>query len=139
MIGKTIGELAVGDSASFAKTISESDIYLFAGISGDVNPAHLNEEYAATTMFKRRIAHGILTAGLISAVLATQLPGAGTIYLSQSLKFLAPVYIGDTITATVEVKEIIREKGRVHLKTICTNQAGKDVLAGEAVVMPPRG
>ena len=138
MNGKTIDELKVGNQASFSKTISETDVYLYAGITGDFNPAHINEAYAQTTAFKTRIAHGMLTAGLISTVLGTQLPGPGSIYMSQSLKFLAPVTIGDTITATVEVIEIMAEKKRVRLKTTCVNQDGTVVLEGEALVSPPR-
>ena len=136
--GKTIDELHVGDQASFSKTISESDVYLYAGITGDFNPAHVNEAYAQTTAFKTRIAHGMLSAGFISSLLGTRLPGPGTIYISQSLKFLAPVAIGDTITATVEVVEILTEKKRVRLKTTCANQAGSLVLEGEALISPPR-
>ncbi|MEJ2134808.1 MAG: MaoC family dehydratase [Desulfofustis sp.] len=138
MIGKTIAELKVGEQASFSKTISESDVYLYAGITGDFNPAHVNEDYAQTTAFKTRIAHGMLTAGLISNLLGTRLPGPGSIYMSQSLKFLAPVTIGDTITATVEVIEILTEKKRVRLKTTCANQEGSIVLDGEALISPPR-
>jgi len=138
MIGKTIEELKLGDSAEFAKTVSESDIYLYAGITGDLNPAHVDETYAGKTFFKTRIAHGMLTAGFISAILGTQLPGHGTIYLRQELNFLAPVRIGDTITARVEVIEIITEKNRVRLKTTCTNQDGTQVLDGEAVTSPPK-
>ena len=138
MKGLTITELTAGQSASFGKTIAESDVYMFAGISGDINPAHTNEEYAKTTMFKTRIAHGILCGGLISAVLGMQLPGPGTIYLKQELKFLAPVLIGDTITATCTVKEILTEKNRVVMDCSVVNQHGKDVISGEAVVMPPR-
>lgn len=138
MQGKTIDELEVGQSARFSKTISESDVYLYAGITGDFNPAHINEVYAEKTAFKSRIAHGMLTAGLISKVLGTDLPGPGTIYLQQSLSFKAPVAIGDTITATVEVIEIDTEKKRVRLKTACTNQHGALVLDGEAVISPPR-
>jgi 3-hydroxybutyryl-CoA dehydratase len=138
MIGKTIGELNVGDSAEFAKTIGESDIYLYAGITGDFNPAHVNEAYAEKTFFKTRIAHGMLTAGFISAILANKLPGPGTIYLRQELKFLAPVYIGDTITAQVEVIEIVAEKNRVRLRTTCVNQDGTQVLDGEALISPPK-
>jgi 3-hydroxybutyryl-CoA dehydratase len=137
MIGKTIAQIKVGDSAEFGKTVSESDIYLYAGITGDFNPAHINEAYAQKTFFKTRIAHGMLTAGFISAILANQLPGPGTIYLKQELKFLAPVRIGDTITAKVEVVEIM-EKNRLRLKTICTNQEGTQVLDGEALVSPPK-
>jgi 3-hydroxybutyryl-CoA dehydratase len=138
MKGRTIDTIAVGDSATFTKTISESDIYLYAGVSGDVNPAHLDEEYAKTTMFKTRIAHGMLSAGLISAVMGVQLPGPGSIYLGQTLKFLAPVKIGDTITAKAEVLEVIAEKNRLKMKTTCTNQAGTLVIDGEATIMPPR-
>jgi len=138
MIGKTIDQLKVGDSAEFAKTVSESDIYLYAGITGDFNPAHINEVYAQKTFFKTRIAHGMLAGGFISAVLANQLPGPGTVYMKQELRFLAPVRIGDTITARVEVVEIIAEKNRVRLKTTCTNQDGKQVVDGEAVMSPPK-
>ncbi len=138
MIGKTINELKVGDTAEFSKTVSESDIYLYAGLTGDLNPAHINEEYARKTFFKSRIAHGMLTAGFISAVIGNKLPGPGTIYLRQELRFLAPVHIGDTITGRVEVFEIELEKNRVKLKTICINQEGTTVLDGEAVVSPPK-
>jgi len=136
--GKSIDQLKVGDSASFAKTVSESDIYLYAGITGDFNPAHVNETYAKGTFFKTRIAHGMLTAGFISAILANQLPGPGTIYLKQELSFIAPVHIGDTITAGVEIIELIADKNRVRLKTTCNNQDGVVVLSGEAMVMPPK-
>ncbi len=138
MIGKTIDEIRVGETAEFAKTVSESDIYLYAGITGDFNPAHINEEYARKTFFKTRIAHGMLTAGFISAVIANRLPGPGTIYMRQELSFVAPVRIGDTITARVEVSEIIAEKNRVRLKTVCTNQEGAVVLDGEALISPPK-
>ncbi len=138
MKGKTIKELKLGDSAEFAKTITETDVYLYAGITGDINPAHINETVAKDSMFKGRIAHGMLTAGLVSAVLGVQLPGPGTIYLSQELKFTAPVRFGDTIKATVKVTEIIEEKNRVKLETICTNQNNDVVLKGFALVMPPR-
>jgi 3-hydroxybutyryl-CoA dehydratase len=136
--GKTFEQLKVGDFAQFAKTVAESDIYLYAGITGDFNPAHVNEAYAKGTFFKTRIAHGMLSAGFISAILANQLPGPGTIYLKQELSFLAPVHIGDTITACVEVIELIGEKNRARLKTTCTNQDGVLVIAGEAVVSPPK-
>lgn len=137
MIGRTIDQLTVGDTAEFAKTVSESDIYLYAGVSGDFNPAHINEEYASNTFFKTRIAHGMLIAGFISAVIGNRLPGPGTIYLKQELTFLAAVRIGDTITARVEVLEIM-EKNRVRLRTICINQGGTTVLEGEALVSPPK-
>ena len=139
MTGYTIDQLEMGQTASFSKTVSESDVYLFAGISGDFNPAHINQAYAEKTPFKNRIAHGMLCAGFISTVLGCQMPGPGTIYVSQSLTFLAPVLIGDTITATAEVIEILGEKKRVRIKTVCTNQKGKEVLVGEAMVSPPRG
>ncbi|AFM27209.1 MaoC family dehydratase [Desulfomonile tiedjei] len=138
MTGKTIFQVKVGDTAELAKTISEADVYLYAGITGDFNPAHVNEEYARNTFFKTRIAHGMLTAGLISAVLANRLPGPGTIYLKQELSFLAPVMIGDTITARVEVVEILEEKNRIRFKTTCSNQNGKVVLDGEALISPPK-
>ena len=137
-LGKTVSEMNVGDSATFTKTVSESDVYQFAGITGDFNPAHINDEFAKATMFKERIAHGMLSAGFISTVLGTKLPGPGSIYLKQELAFLAPVKIGDTVTAKVEVKELSLEKNRVVLRTVCTNQNGKDVLDGEAVMMPPK-
>ncbi|MGL4947014.1 MAG: MaoC family dehydratase [Cetobacterium sp.] len=128
-------ELKIGMTENISKTITETDIVLFAGITTDVNPAHLNEEYASKTIFKHRIAHGMLGAGLISAVLGTKLPGEGSIYLGQDLKFLAPVYAQDTITATVEIIELIPEKNRVILKTICTNQHNKEVIIGKATLM----
>lgn len=138
MIGKTINELKLGDSAEFAKTISESDIYLYAGITGDLNPAHINEEYAKKTFFKTRIVHGMLTAGFVSAIIGTKLPGPGTIYIRQELNFLAPVHIGDTLTAKVEVIETIADKNRVKLKTTCENQDSTMVLDGEALISPPK-
>lgn len=138
MKGKTIKEISVGDRASFSKTISESDVYTYAGLTGDLNPAHINQTYAGKTMFKKRIAHGLLSAGLISTVLGMKLPGPGTIYLKQDLKFTAPVYFGDTITAEVEVIAKDEEKNRLTLKTICRNQEGKVIIKGEALVMPPK-
>jgi 3-hydroxybutyryl-CoA dehydratase len=138
MQGKTIGSLKIGDFAEHAKTISEGDVYLFAGVTGDLNPAHINAQEAAKGMFKERIAHGMLGAGLISAVLGMQLPGPGTIYLSQTLKFLAPVKFGDTVTARAEVTDLNLERNRVTLKTTCKNQDGKTVIDGEAVMMPPK-
>ena len=138
MIGKTIDEIKVGDSAKFSKTISESDVYLFAGVTGDFNPAHVDEEYAKNTYFKKRIAHGMLTASFISTVIGTTLPGPGTIYLQQAVNFLAPVHIGDTITACAEISEIDLDKKKVRLRTFCTNQEGKTVVDGEALVSPPR-
>ncbi len=138
MIGRTFDQLEVGDSSEFSKTISEADVYLYAGISGDLNPAHINEVYAQGTFFKNRIAHGMLTAGFISAVIGMQLPGPGTIYMGQTLQFLAPVRIGDTVTARVEVLEKIDDKKRVRLETTCINQDGTKLISGEALVSPPR-
>ena len=138
MIGKTIDELNVGDSAKFSKTISESDIYQFAGVTGDFNPAHVDEEYAKNTYFKTRIAHGMLTASFISTVIGTMLPGPGTIYMKQAVSFLAPVHVGDNITACAEISEIDMDKKKVRLKTFCTNQEGATVVDGEALVSPPR-
>ena len=138
MAGKSIDQIKVGDAAEFTKTVTETDVYLYAGITGDLNPAHLNEAYAKGTFFKTRIAHGMLTAGFISSILGMQLPGPGTIYMRQSLSFLAPVRFGDTITARAEVVEVIAEKNRVRLKTTCANQDGTVVLDGEALVSPPK-
>jgi 3-hydroxybutyryl-CoA dehydratase len=136
MLGKTIDEIKVGDSAEFAKTISETDIYLFGGITGDLNPFHINEEYSKTTFFKGRIAHGMLLAGFISTVVGCKLPGPGAIYVKQELEFLAPARIGDTITAKATVSEVVVEKNRVVLRTACTNQNGEVVLDGQATISP---
>lgn len=138
MLGKSISELNVGENAEFTKTIAESDIYLFAGVTGDLNPAHINEEYAQSTFFKGRIAHGMLLAGFISTVIGCQLPGPGSIYIGQDLKFRAPARIGDTVTAKAVVTEIIEEKNRVILETTCTNQEGVLLLDGHATVSPPK-
>ena len=135
---KTIDKINVGDSASVSKTITETDVYLFAGITGDLNPAHVNEEASSKTMFGGRIAHGMLSAGLISTVLGMYLPGPGTIYLGQELKFTKPVRFGDTVTATATVVEKIDEKNIVKLETIATNQKGEVVIKGMATVMPPK-
>ena len=137
-IGKTIEEIAVGDVASMARTVSDADVSLFAGVTGDINPVHLDEEYAKGTFFKGRICHGMLSAGLISAVLANKLPGIGTIYLGQNLKFMAPVRIGDTVRAEVEVTDLNVEKNIAKLRTTCTTQDGTVVIQGEATVMPPK-
>ena len=134
----TIQEMKIGDHASVTKTVSETDVYLFAGITGDLNPAHTNEVAASETMFKTRIAHGMLGAGFISAVLGMYLPGPGTIYMGQELKFTKPVHIGDTVTATATVEEIILEKNRVILDTTVVNQDGEVVIKGKATVMPPK-
>lgn len=132
--GHYLEDLKVGDTASFSKTVTEADIVLFAGVSGDTNPVHLDQEFAATTLFKGRIAHGMLSAGFISTVLGTKLPGPGTIYLSQSLKFKAPVRPGDTVKATVTISEIVPERKRVTLATVCT-VGDTVVIDGEAVIM----
>ena len=133
--GYDIEDLTPGMSATFAKTITEADIVLFAAVSGDNNAIHINEEFAQTTQFKGRIAHGVLTASVISAAIAGRLPGPGTVYLGQNLRFKAPVRPGDTVHATVTVKEIMSEKRRVSLSTVCT-VAGKVVIEGDALVMP---
>ena len=134
--GVCFEDLKPGDTASTGKTITEADILMFAAVSTDNNPVHINAEAAAGSIFKQRVAHGMLSAGLISAVLGTRLPGPGTIYLSQTLRFRAPVKIGDTVTATVEVTALDTAKKRATLRTTCT-VAGKPVIEGEAVVIPP--
>ncbi len=132
--GYYIEDLREGMEASFSKTVTEADIVLFAGVSGDTNPVHIDEEAAKQSVFEGRIAHGMLTASYLSTVLGTRLPGPGCIYLSQSLRFKGPVRIGDTVTAIVRVKEIMVSKKRVILETLCQVR-GKDVLDGEATVM----
>ena len=136
--GKSIHQLKIGDSAQISKTITEKDINDFARVTGDFNPLHLDQAYAEKTIFKGRIAHGLLSVGFLSTVLGNILPGHGTIYLSQEIKFLAPVRIGDTITAKVEVLELISEKNRAKFRTICVNQEGKMVVDGVAWAMPPK-
>lgn len=130
-----IDEIRVGQAAEMAKTVTETDIALFAGVTGDFNPVHIDAVEAGKSRFGERIAHGMLSAGFISAVLGTRLPGTGSIYLSQSLRFTKPVRIGDTVTARVEVLEVIATKRRVRLATTCRNQNGETVVEGEAVVM----
>jgi len=130
-----IDELSVGQVAELAKTVTESDIVLFAGVTGDFNPVHIDAEAAKQSVFGERIAHGMLSAGFISAVLGMRLPGPGSIYLSQTLRFTKPVRIGDTVTARVEVVEVIAAKRRVRLATTCRNQNDEVVVEGEAVVM----
>lgn len=130
--------LQVGDSASIEKQVSETDIIQFAEVTGDKNPVHLDEEYAKQTVFGTRIAHGMLSAGYISAVLGMKLPGPGAVYMEQTLTFLAPVRIGDTITATVEVAEIGEKRKTAKLNTTCTNQDGVVVLKGIANISLPR-
>ncbi len=134
--GYSIDELEIGQSASMSKTVTEADVVLFAGVTGDFNPAHVDEEYAKESMFKGRIAHGMMSAGFISAVLAMKLPGPGTIYLGQTLQFKAPVRIGDTVTATVTVSDINVEKKIVELNTVCT-VSGKPVVKGDCTMMKP--
>jgi 3-hydroxybutyryl-CoA dehydratase len=138
VIGKTIAEISPGDVAWIRRTVAETDVARFVDAVGDANPVHSDPAYAATTVFKAPIAPGIFTAGLISAVIGTRLPGPGTIYLSQSLTFVRPVLFEDTITARVEVAEILRERNRLRLITTCTNQRDEAVLTGEAWVMPSR-
>lgn len=137
MQGKTIHELSIGLKATYSRTVTETDVVLFGGVSGDLNPAHFNEEFSKETLFGGRIAHGLLTASYISTVLGMQLPGPGTIYLSQDLQFRRPVRFGDTITAEVEVMDMDLDKNRVTLRTTCINQKGEKVLTGQALVMPP--
>lgn len=137
MAGLCLEDLSVGQSARRSRTVTEADILAFAAVTGDENPVHMDEAYAAATPFKGRIAHGMLSAGYISAVLGVDLPGPGAIYLSQSLRFRRPVRIGDTVEATVTVAAIDRDKARVTLETVCS-VAGKPVVDGEAVVMVSR-
>ena len=125
----------VGDSAEITKTIEQSDIDAFARVTGDHNPVHVDEEFAKTTRFGRRIAHGMLTASLISAVLANKLPGKGSVYLGQTLQFVAPVFPGDEITARVTVREIREDKPILKLETVCVNQRQEIVIRGEATVL----
>ena len=136
--GKTIQEIKLGDSAQFSKTVTEADLEHFAQATGDFNPVHFDQAYAENTPFKGRIAHGILSIGFISALVGNIFPGPGTIYLTQEVKFLAPVRIRDTITAKVEVIEIIREKNRARFRTTCVNQNGQEVVSGTAWIMPPK-
>ena len=130
-----IDELQVGQAAEMAKTVTEADIALFAGVTGDFNPVHVDAVAAAQSRFGERIAHGMLSAGFISAVIAMRLPGPGSIYLSQTLRFTKPVRIGDTVTTRVEVVEVIAPKRRLRLATVCRNQNGETVVEGEAVVL----
>src|SRR5947207_9304644 len=128
MIGKTIADLTPGDHAELTRVVGMDDITSFVDAVGDYNPVHSDPAYAATTPFKEPIAPGIFTAGLVSAVIGTELPGPGAIYLSQSLKFVKPVKPGDTITARAEVIEVIADRNRIRLQTVCTNQRGEEVL-----------
>jgi acyl dehydratase len=138
MIGLSIDAIQVGNHAEIIRRVSHDDVAEFVDAVGDYNPVHSDPQYAAQTVFKEPIVPGIWTAGLISAVIGTRLPGPGAIYLSQSLKFLKPVMFDDVITARVEVLETNREKNRMRLRTVCTNQRGEEVLTGEALVMPSR-
>jgi len=125
----------VGDSAEITKTVEEADIQAFAEVTGDHNPIHLDDEFAKTTRFGRRIAHGMLSASIISAVLANKLPGEGSVYLGQTLQFVAPVFPGDEVTARVTVREIREDKPILKLETICMNQSDEIVIRGEATVL----
>ena len=137
MKGLFLEDLSVGQSAELTMTVSEKGIESFAEVTGDVNPVHLDEAYAATTPFKTRIAHGMLSAGYISAVIGTKLPGPGAIYVGQTLRFKRPVKIGDEVTARCAITEIDQEKARIVLETVCT-VADKPVVEGEATIMVPR-
>jgi 3-hydroxybutyryl-CoA dehydratase len=136
MHGYYLEDLKVGMTAAFGKTVTEADIMAFAGVSGDTNPVHLHHDFAANTLFKGRVAHGMLSASFISTVLGTKLPGPGCIYVSQNIQFKAPVRAGDTVTARATITEIIPEKRRVVLKTVCTI-GDKVVIDGEAVALVP--
>lgn len=137
MIGKTIDLINVGDTAFQVKTITEHDIELFGEVTNDYNPAHFDSEYAKGTMFKKRISHGMLVGSLFSKIFGMDLPGKGSIYLSQSLRFRRPVYFGDEITATVKVTSIDLLKNRVTFDCVATNQSDEAVVLGEAIIMPP--
>ncbi len=138
MIGKKINEIKLGDVSVYSRTVTETDVVLFGGVTGDLNSAHFNEEYAKKTFFKGRIVHGMLTASYFSTIFGTQLPGAGTIYLGQDLKFTKPVRFNDTITASAKVIEIKEEKNIVVFETIAKNQNDEVVVTGKATVMPPK-
>jgi 3-hydroxybutyryl-CoA dehydratase len=127
--------IRVGDTAELSRTVTDEDVRAFADLTGDHNPVHLDEDYASSTRFGRRVAHGMLTASLISSVLANKLPGEGTVYLSQTLKFVAPVYLDDTVTARVTVTDVREDKPLATLETVCVNQRGETLLKGEAVVL----
>lgn len=134
---RTRETLSVGDNGSFTKMITEADVFAFAGVSGDFNPLHIDEEYAKRTQFGRRVAHGIITAGIISSVLGGEIPGVGTIFVELHIRFLKPVFFGDTMTARATVTEIIHPK-RIRMLVACLNQHGEDVAVGNAVVVPPK-
>lgn len=138
MIGRPIDDLKVGETAELSRTFSSPMIEQFVAAVGDGNPLHSDETFAAATPFGRRIAPGILTAGVVSGVIGTKLPGPGCLYVSQDLRFLKPVFVGDTITARVEIIEILPERNRIRLKTVCVNERGEEVLTGEAWIKPPK-
>lgn len=135
------GKIKVGDTCTFSKKVSNENVLAFADVSGDKNPLHLDDEYAKKTMFKERIAHGMIGAGIISAAIGMKMPGVGTTYLAQDLKFKKPVKIGDVLTAELEITDLVeKEKFDIAtIKTTCFNQNGEVVIAGEATVIPPRG
>lgn len=135
----TMFQLKVGDCASITRTVTEEDVRRFAEITGDCNPIHTDEAWAAATPQKGRIVHGMLLAGRISAVIAMKLPGAGTLFLGQELRFMRPARIGDEITAAVRVRELIPERNAAVLAVSCTNRAGEKLVAGMATVVPPAG
>ncbi|KRT77744.1 MAG: dehydratase [Armatimonadetes bacterium CSP1-3] len=136
-LGKTVDELAVGDRAAITKIVTDADIHLYVGMTGDLNPLYVDESYGAASRYRGRIAPGILTAGLVVAVLSTKMPGPGTILEHQEFRFTAPVRPGDAITAFVEVVEVLPSRGRARLRTVCKNQDGVSVLEGEMIVLPP--
>lgn len=133
----TIDNIYVGQTAEFKKPLTNEDVFSFSMASGDINPVHLDEEAGKNSVFGQRVVHGILVSGLISAVIANKLPGNGSIYLGQELRFTRPTFIGDTVTAKVEVIAVDTEKNRVRLKTTCSNQHGDVVITGEALVLAP--
>ena len=135
--GMTLDQFTPGQTYSFTKPVTEEMIVDFAKATGDDNPVHLDEEFAKTSIFKKRVAHGMLTAGIMSGVFGTQFPGVGTIYISQTINFVRPVFIGDEITVSMKVLEINATKNRLMVETVCSNQNGDKVLTGRAEVMPP--
>jgi 3-hydroxybutyryl-CoA dehydratase len=135
--GYFLEDLSIGMSASYTRIVSDADIQQFAEVSGDTNPVHLDDDFAASTRFKQRIAHGLLSGSYISTVVGTKLPGPGCLYVSQSLKFRAPVFIGDEVTATVTITDINLRRGYVTLDTVCT-VGETDVIRGEAIMLVPK-
>lgn len=134
----SINDLEIGKQAKFTKQIKEEDVFVFAELTGDKNPVHIDEEYAKNSFFKKQIAHGALLVGLISTVMGTKMPGPGAIYEKQELKFLKPVYFGDVITAIVEVEQLLLEKNRAIFKTSCVNQNGDLVAEGSSILLPQK-